>query len=412
MARFGGWSCFGGSSKFGGGEPFWQRAYRILRTPPIAPAGLWPQDDSKLINIVLRAEAKGIGHGLVQLEALGNEIFPQSAHDTLEDWESLLGVIPADDATFAERQAAVRARSRGNCGISLPELRWLLYPLLGSTTAFYDGFDLSALSTRYTLDGNGTRTVATSVLALTVTNPVDGDWLAGNANAALLRLNDVSDGWTWRAKMTTATTGTNTATGICAIGDVDNGVMFAVGDDGSQLLRVDKIVEGEITEGVATVAVPSFPFYVQISRSRSTGLISFAYGADAANLTTLYTMENPVRALRRVGMFSRNVTASKNTVSGGFDEVQLVHETAENNVEIVEQTLYNVGLSGEAEDIFEAHVIRRTTDSGSYDIKQAQRICDSVKLGHTLLLVGEAGSTDAFLTDDPASLTDRDMLGE
>ena len=120
-------------------------------------------------------------------------------------------------------------------------------------------------------------------------------------------------------------------------------------------------------------------------------------------------MSQPVRTLRRVGFFSRNLTASTNTVSGAFDDIQLIHETPRNNVEIIEQRLANTALAGDANLIFEAYVVRRPTDAGSYDIKQAQRTCDSVKMGHTLLMACE---THEFLCDDPFSLCDRAPLGE
>ena len=101
--------------------------------------------------------------------------------------------------------------------------------------------------------------------------------------------------------------------------------------------------------------------------------------------------------------------ATKNTVVGSFDSVRLRHDTGRNNVEIVETRLASCVDSGVAEDIFEAHVIRRPTDSGSYDITNAQRICDSIKMGHTLLYAGE---DHEIRCDSEYSLTDRDLLGE
>jgi hypothetical protein len=345
-----------------------------------------------------------------QLQALAREIFPQTAHDCLPEWETLLGLVTSAGATISERQAACQARSRGSMGCALPELRASLYPLLRPSTAFAEDFGGTLANSRLDWAGNGTRIISAGAMSLTISNPVDGDWLAGNSNRGTMRVNDVTDGWTWRALITAASLGTDTASGIVALADDDNAVMFGPGDAGTvETLRVDTVVEGVLTVGVASVALPGWPFYVQMTRDRATGQITFSYGADADALTDLVTIARPVPVLRRVGFYARNITASASTISGTFSELQLVHETPLNNVEIVEQRETNCDGAGDATLIFEAHVIRRPTDPGTYDIKQAQRLCDSVKLGHTLVLVGE---TDAFKCDDPYSLCDRDLLGD
>lgn len=64
--------------------------------------------------------------------------------------------------------------------------------------------------------------------------------------------------------------------------------------------------------------------------------------------------------------------------------------------------------------VFTAFVFRDPTLAGadggtaSYNIREAQRACDRLKSGHVRILVGES---EDFLTNDPYSLTNRDILG-
>lgn len=406
MASFGGWSQFGGHTDFGGADPLYQRVYRIAKG--ILLPGFWSDDDDALVNKVLRAECLLLAEGQLHADALQQEVFPHTASETVDEWAALLGVVFPAAATLAEKKVAIVSRWRASLGASLPDLRRTLYPLLKPETAFSTDFDAGIY--RFDASGNGTRTVASSYVALTVPNPTDGDWLAGNANTLGYRLHDIDDGWTAQTQIASAATlGTDTAAGLVVFGDINNAVMLVAGDaSGTPLLRYDRVVDGTLTTGLAYAAIPSAPYYLQISRSKTSGSLTLSYGADIDSLTELATIDWPFSKLRNVGIFARNVTASKNTVSCAFGRFKLVHETPENNVEIYEQTKAYCDLVGDASRIFEATVIRRPSDSGSCDLATAQRVCDSAKQAHTLIIVGES---DEFLCDDDGSLCDRDLLG-
>jgi hypothetical protein len=410
VAQFGGWSQFGAHTKFGGARPLAERFYRVAKS--ILVPGFWPDDDDLTLNRVLRAECKLLAEGQVHADRLFAEIFPSSADECLPDWATLLGVVFPATATLAEKQDVVVARWRAQQGASLPELREMLYPLLRPSTAFWDDMDDGALSSRFELLGNGTRSETGTDSALTLLATVDGDWLAGNANRALYRLHDITDGFTWLADVTARTIGVATAAGIVLYGDEDNAVMLTLGDDGAAgvELRLDVVAAGVLTEDWGSVAIadPGVPEYLQLKRDKASGQITASYGTDPAALTALHTFALPIPTVRKVGWFVRNVTATKNAASISVDSVKLVHETPKNNVEIVEQRQYNVDLSGNDEQIFFAFVHRESSDAGAYNIAEAQRLLDKVAQGHTLILCGER---DEFRCDDAESLCDRDIIG-
>lgn len=74
-------------------------------------------------------------------------------------------------------------------------------------------------------------------------------------------------------------------------------------------------------------------------------------------------------------------------------------------------TLYEnliADVSPEDEQVFFAFVWRDPAQPGTYDIAAAQRLATRAKEAHLLVLVGES---NCFLTNDPFSRTNRDILG-
>jgi len=56
----------------------------------------------------------------VNAELLLREMMPQSASDTITDWERVCGLTPADTDTLQMRQARVVAKLRSHGGLSIP----------------------------------------------------------------------------------------------------------------------------------------------------------------------------------------------------------------------------------------------------------------------------------------------------
>jgi hypothetical protein len=412
VTKFGGWSKFGGLSQFGGGLGWWYRTYRVLKT--LGPAGLRPDDDDALMNRLTRADAALLAHGKVHAYRLFAELFPHKCSETLADWEEQLDSVPAVGASVTDRRNALLAIWRGNQGTSLPELRKILYPLLLPTTAFFDDFSDTNVSSRWTETGNGSSTETGTVVQLTATSGVDCRLDGTNDNGQVIRrrVHDIGDDFTVTGLVTAYSI--PVADGHCGIllfQDFDNMVLLSFNGAGvSGYLQVDKIEDGTLTENTGSLRVdpaPSLPQYLQIEK---VGVdLFFRYGSDDSALTEMGSIPIPFAVTRDFGCFARNDAVNQIQIS--FDEMKLVHATAENNVEIHEVLEADQTAAGAADssNIFFGFIHRMPTDAGVYNILAAQRLLDRVKQGHTVLLVGES---DEFLCDTATDLCDRDVLGQ
>lgn len=409
MAPYGGKSSYGGLSRYGGGDPRWLIYYRVLKS--IALPGFWPNDDELAINKLLRTDAKGLSQAKIHAERLLSEFFPDSADECLPEWSTLLGVVFANASTLAEQQGAVQAKFLGSLGSSLPAIRKILFPILNPTTAFFDGFDKSEVSPRYELEGNGTRTEATSAISIALAGAVVGTWdgttLTPLANRVFIRVPDIDDDFTIDFELVAFALLADTALGFFVQQSAQNVTQFVLGNTGAaDEIRIDQIVDGTLTEDVdaKAAAAPGVPQFFRIRKLA--GELIFSNGATISALSEFHRV-NTRHKTRHVGFFVRNA-AAVNAVSMSVGSFKIVMDTPENNVEIIELDEEIVDLSGKADDIFTSFVHRDPTDPGSFNVQQAQRTLDVVAQGHTLGVVGES---DVFLTDDPSSLTDRDVLG-
>ena len=408
MGQFGGWGKFGGGFQFGGSEPYAQIFYRVLKR--LGPPGLRPNDDEALTNILLRADCAGLGDGQIVADRLLAEIFPHTAAEDLPEWEDLLKIVPAQGATIADRQDAAVSRWRGAAGCSLPELRAMLYPLLKPSWAWYDDFSSGLVLPQWDTAGQGQVTIASNRMRVEAVNgtgcQLDGDLEDGEL--ATKRLHDINDGWTLIGQINNATINLATAAGLIAFRDYDNFYCLELTNKGAGVrLTVTKVVAGVQTEDVDTVniAAPSLPEYLQITRAGTT--LTFSYGDSATALTDLHSF-NEEFVCRHVGMFARNSDVTKLQGFADWENVKLTHATPVNNVQILEKTTAIIG-SAEEWQIFHAFVHRDPADTeNGYDVANAKRQMDRAAQGHTLITVGESA---AFKTNDPYSLTNRDILG-
>jgi uncharacterized protein YmfQ (DUF2313 family) len=75
----------------------------------LLPLGAYSEDPTAHHLLELATWADGLQAADDDLDALEPEVFPDTALQTLPDWERILGLTPASTATTADRQAAVLA---------------------------------------------------------------------------------------------------------------------------------------------------------------------------------------------------------------------------------------------------------------------------------------------------------------
>ncbi len=82
----------------------------------LLPRGsLWALEDGSALGKLLLAIADELARIDARCVALVEEWFPDTADETLDDWERVLGIVPEDGATDAERRlvAAAALTARG-----------------------------------------------------------------------------------------------------------------------------------------------------------------------------------------------------------------------------------------------------------------------------------------------------------
>lgn len=441
MAQFGGTTQYGGAAQFGGGEARTEIYYRIAKSvlEPL-PVSLVDED---LYAILLRTDCKLVGDvAKVHIDRVFAEIFPHTAAETQNDWAKLLGVIFRDGDKQDDRRARLVSKWRGAGGPSLDAIREALAEDLNADTHFYDDFENLDISPRYDTDGaneanNGTIVEVLDgsdggVLTITAPSPTDCSWAGGTVNAPRIGLNLLKEGREGADDVEArclfrfgASTAADSKTGIVFWQDDDNALFFVVSNG---LYRVDRLVEGSLTVGTVTVAVPAPAgdgHFMRFGRFSGQWEARYAVGSATASgpgsFTLLEQVGNPSGFKPRfVGLTSINAGAFP-LGRNRYMNFHVAYGKAKNNVEIVEfpLALIDPPLSGGAfpEQKFTFFVHRlpfdpfdigAPFDNAAYDIRAAQRTLDRIKQAHTL---GTVGEQDDFLTDDPESLTDRDILG-
>ena len=75
----------------------------------LLPTGPYSKDPDALHVRELQSVAELLEEADDDVAALLDELFPDTAEETLADWERVFGIVPASTATTAQRQAAVAA---------------------------------------------------------------------------------------------------------------------------------------------------------------------------------------------------------------------------------------------------------------------------------------------------------------
>jgi hypothetical protein len=335
------------------------------------------------------------------VDQLALEIFPQSAQQTLEEWEAALEIDNSSD-TEALRQEAVTAASRAALLLTPRNLRAALFELLNSQYGFWDPgtADVLAHYDGRGEDGNGARSEGATGVIISGTAPAQCDY---PANPPVLEhyIVDRNDTFVFEAELQAHTTNQDTASCIHIRDSIDNVITLGVEDIAGAGVRVHaRRIQDGTWSNLGDIAVPSLPAFFKIEKD-SAGLLQLTAGGTsvAADVEIAWTP-------RLWGLHGRNLSTWR-TFSGRWQDIRIAYGNPVNNVELHEQRADTIPADS-PDCIFRAFVHRDPDDAGDYDIVKAQQIVNRLTWGHTIITVGES---DNFLTDDPSSLTDRDILG-
>ncbi len=378
------------------------------------PPGAYPSIDGRggqtFHYDVCEQDASLLTHARVAVEQLELEIFPQTAEETLDEWEAALQIDTVLTAV-ADRQGLAADAARSPLLVTPKNLRAMLAELLQSVYGFWDPGTLDVLAHYDVQQGNGYVAEDASGLALGAASPAQCSFDLGNDPHATVRLVDRADGWTLEAELQSAVIGAGSATGIFIspepLGRLGDALFLGMEHyGGSTAIRalLYTAADGDWSQ-LGTIATVGPPCWFRIVRG-SDGVLQLRAGASLGALANVVSDLALTWTPRVWGVCTRNSGAWA-TVEGVWQDIRIAYNLLRNNVELHEYRADQIP-DGDPERIFWAFVHRDPDDAGAYDLAGAQRICDRVKWGHSQIIVGES---DCFLCDDSFSLTDRDILG-
>jgi hypothetical protein len=383
-----------------------QRKMLIDLYPPGAYPGETDRNgDATFHSDVCSCDADVLLSGQTAVEQLELEIFPQTAEETLDEWEAALQIDTALTAV-ADRQGLAAGAARSPLLVTPKNLRAMLAELLQSVYGFWDPGTFDVLAHYDVQHGLGLVTEGTSGLVAEGGSPAALVWPGDDAHVSN-RLVDRDDGFTLEAELQLATINAATATGLfLSPGPGGSGHGLFLGQEhfgGSAAIRALLYdADSGNWSSLGSIATVGPPCWYRIVRAGS--LYHLRAGASLGALADVaVNVELPWRP-RVWGVGSRS---GGNTVSGLWQDIRIAYSLLRNNVELHEYRADQIPADDPAR-IFWAFVHRDPNDGGAYDLAGAQRICDRVKWGHSLIIVGES---DCFRCDDPFSLTERDILG-
>jgi hypothetical protein len=410
--QHGGGSQHGGTSQHGGQESLWSDIYRNLKA--LAPPGFWPRDDEKQPNKWLRSDSMVLAYALSVVRNLFNEVFPHTTTLYIQRWASYLGVVLTSDptATWDDLRAPLISKWRSSPPPTLPNLRKMFYPLLLPTRARWDDFDDEFVSVRFDQSGlAGAITEAAGKLTIFVDIAQVGTWdgttFDPSAPRLFERLPDMDDDFVFETVLDSLALDSDTAVGIYVEQDAKNAIQFvAVPGAPFPDVRVDQILEGTFTADIASSTSVNAAAIMKLAREGDE-IVCTIQPADLS-FPPFEVGRVPLRhKARRIGFFTR--AGAGVSAQGNWRYYSLTMGKAENNVDIIEVPKAAADIAGSPEYVFQTWIRQLESESsGPVQFREAQRLADRVKHGHCLIGIIES---ENFLTDDPNSLTDRDVLG-
>lgn len=344
-------------------------------------------------------------HADERVDQAAREVLPHTAEECLAEWEALSRAPARPGASTADRQAALVARWRLAIGLRLYAMRSILGPILEPEYQLRDPCNDGVVGYRYVqAPGNGAISEPPAG-HLTPSATALADCRVGDQEPRVyFPLVDRKDSVIAQALITSWTANAGTGGGLRLEQSIDAFVEIGPQNPGGAALRFWSHLPGTTDTTINEIAIPAYPFWVQLSRTIE-GHITASYGAALGALTTLGALTDAGLIPRQATLAAWNTLAALNLSEITVDEFRVQHGQQHNNVRIIETPLI-YAIPAERKFCFFVH--RDPLDSGAWSIPEAQTMVDRAKSGHTLGLVGES---DNFLCDDPHSLTDRDILG-
>lgn len=375
---------------------------RAMARSFLPPGTAYSQDPTSVVQREVAVEGDGMAHAWHLVDTLLDDYWPDRATQTLERWEGITRQEPHPSDFYADRRQRVVSHLSTVAGFSRPKILDAIAPLLDClptdlqviehSNRFEDVFAGSSLAAPWFTDaGGGAVSVSTGSVHLSFASGHDCRWDGTHETAARARIG--LDAWssteirTFLSAATLANTGD--IAGIFAwnslLGDAH---LFGVRWNGSAL----EFAHVGILAGVATLtsfvgAVPATPYL----RMRNDGAGNVELSYATAGWDGPWTVVGSVAAAPVIdwsGLFLSSGGASPASASSAvFDEFR--------------------SWMPESVNVYLWYVFRDPILGGNPDFRTAQALLEVLAPAHTLGVIFGT----LFLTDDPNSLTDNDILG-
>lgn len=369
----------------------------------LPPGGAYSRDPSSVVQRELSVEGDGLANAWHLVTTLEEDFLPDRATETLEHWESVLGLIPGPGDGYSARRTRALSHLQTIHGFSRQKIADAIAPLLGVTAAqivftenknrIGEDFGAALTSAWVQITGNGTApAVAAGALTLAFASGAhDCRWTTAVDGAPrVIRGIGEQEETEVYAKITSLTLpNTNDEAGIVIAknsGSLPDHHVLGVARTGGGLVFVsDRVLSGVQT--IATyAAAPATPFILRTRIVGSTAEMSYGSTFDGPWTVVQTVGTIPICAFAGVGLVGGGAAPASSS-SAVFDEVRV--------------------WMPRLTSVFRWLVTSSPAPPTGFNPAPAQALVNRLKPAHTEGIV--AGTV--FLCDDPLSLTDATLLG-
>lgn len=365
----------------------------------LPPGRAYSNDPDSIIQREVAVEGDGLAHAWWLAQVLLDDWWPDRATQTIERWETVTRQHPHPGDFYADRRKRVLARFATSAGYSREKIAEAIAPLLDCTPAditfvensnrFEDSFPGSGFSTHWQADaGGGSVSNVSNFATFAVASGHDARWDGTHVTPARLRGGlDAWSGTEIRAQLSSYTLPqTGDMAGIF-VTNLTNGDahLFGARHGGSGVEYAHIVISGGVATVTSLGAITGSPY---IRLHELDGVVEFSYsltGFDGPWTVLGTTASIPVVDWGGVFLASGGA-APASGLAAQFSEIRFWFP------ESVRVFLWYV---------------QRAAVGGNPDYRAAQRLLEILEPAHTLGVIFGT----LFLTDDPNSLTDNQVLG-
>jgi hypothetical protein len=363
----------------------------------LQPPGVYSQDPDSLVQRLYAVGADALATGWALIEELLEDFLPDRATRTLSEWEVVTGLLPRPHDTVAQRRARVLAFLRKIHGYSRASIADAIAPVLGLTAAdlvftegrnrIADDFTGASVHGRWTQrPGGGVVAVAAGALTLSFAIAADARW----ATSPRIIMSLVDPGGAEIYVQVTALSIGNVGdvTGLVYIDpSTADGTVFGLRWNGTEYDFVHVTIQGAVETTTMLASGASLPVVLRVREVAGAVELYHSSGFDGPWVQlggTHVLVGTPLAAgLVLIGEDASAAAAS----SASFGEFRV--------------------WMPQSRQVFQWWVSAAAGSPSKADLFAAQRLVNEMKPSHTRgTVIGTV-----FLTDDPDSLTDLDILG-